>query len=246
MKQIKRLLALILALGILLALPACKKEEEPSLLEQAKQLIDELEYEKAYQLLYKQENLNEKEQALFRCFRYQPLKTDNGETVTNYEYDHRGNLLVKKETDRHGNTKTVEVNTYDENSNRLTRDYLDYNNKPVKEAYTYDKDGNRLTSEYTYSDGSWSKYSYTYDKDGNRLTSESTSSDGSWSKYSYTYDKDGNGLTSESTSSDGSWRKYSYTYDERGARTGYTYTSSDGTTTTVTQRLYYNPKFAEA
>lgn len=129
--------------------------------------------------------------------------------TTTYSYDTNGNLLTRREIRTEENETTSEMS-----------------------VATYDERGNCLSEETTLSDGTVVQYTYAYDEKDNlvKMTfyhlskDEQSEDEDDWESYSYentmTYDEKGNLVTDYCVWVDGSWLKrtytYTYEYDEEG------------------------------
>ncbi len=176
----KKILFTLLALTLLFSvsctkdtpedIPENKEETVLTPVEQAREYIDNEEFEKAYELLLTLEG-DEAEELLLR-FSYLPEKyievdyggitttttysydgngnivektvvSPSGERVTKYEYDEGGRLLSKVETHPSAHVEKV-VNTYDEKGNLLTyAEYVD-GRLDFKQEMRYDENSNLI------------------------------------------------------------------------------------------------------
>ena len=206
---------------------------------QAQKLIDQGDYQAAYEMLSEMKN-NKKAQALLQNFQYVLVKRESGYLISSnpayeevFTYNEHG-LLCKSVSE-----DTVFDYEYDQNKRLVKALY----NGSLNNEYEYDDKGNLIkhTSwlgkypqfgyEYAYDDQGRMirevvlrgnpdfnilelSYTteYTYDKDGNRTSRTWTYQNGSTTRTDYTYDKDGN-LIREKT---GEIIVVEYVYDKRG------------------------------
>lgn len=236
----KKVLALLLTVALLLSLTACgsKKAEEKKgedkttdenkptastaeLYEKAAALIEDGDYEEAYLLLkdVKDTKANEDLIALKNTLVWLPIEIVSSEPDDRlvYTYDDNGNL-VKVVRGEFLNA----TSTYDADGNCLTYECEGVDSYRL--TYTYDSAGN-LIKEW---DSRGSQSDYTYDANGNCLTKAKSPFYPNninriiqTNKTTYTYDTNGNCLTEVRTISvaDGEEQHeatYTYTYDANG------------------------------
>ena len=205
---------------------------------QAQKLIDQGDYEAAYEMLSEMKN-NKKAQALLQNFQYVLVKRESGYLISSnpayeevFTYNEHG-LLCKSVSE-----DTVFDYEYDQNKRLVKTLY----NGSLNNEYEYDDKGNLIkhTSwlgkypqfgyEYTYDDQGRMirevvlrgnpdfnilelSYTteYTYDKDGNMTSRTWTYQNGSTSRTNYVYDKDGNLIREETGAV-----VVEYVYDNKG------------------------------
>lgn len=176
-------------------------------LAKAQAAIKAKDYETAYSILYAIKNRNQAEEALFKCFAFQPIeKVDSDGDKTTYTYDANGYLI--KEKDGYAET----IYTYN-NGNLIKKKTND-----ASTTYTYNKNGDVLTENYTSNDNSmWEKIVNTYDASGKRTERIVTCN--FYIQYKMTYHYNKNGRITSATClylDEDATSPVTYTYDKNG------------------------------
>ena len=166
--------------------------------EEALELLEIGEYEKAYALLTSLGKYKDSEEYLSK-FYYVPTSGD-----------HKAD----------GGTASAEVTM---GSDSLpAKKVLNYFGEIFVYDYTYDTDGNLIKKIYTSSNGDKSIFDYAYDTNGNIIKEVYASfCEGSYESeevWDYTYDVSGNVIKKVHTGADNEKSIYDYTYDRLGDR----------------------------
>ena len=149
MKNLKKLLALLLALAVLLSMAACgssdsdgektsddaaseeeQKEEEKkesAAVAEAKALIEKGELQKAYDLLKVIKEPSKEEETMLKSFWYLPLEIKTNEIVQTFTYNKDGLPLTERRAYTDGSWWEEAVYTYDDKGNELTQIGTDSN-----------------------------------------------------------------------------------------------------------------------
>ena len=240
----------------------------PSIIIQAKEAIENGDYEKAYKLL--KESNSAEAKAMLKKFAFVPVtETLKNSYVVEYEYDTNGNCVKMVGTGSDGGRWVFEYE-YDKNDNCVKevqtysggfRNVMEYeydtNGNCVKMVrtdsdgdrrvfeYKYDKNDNCVKEVTTYSDGDRTvmEYEYEYDTNGNCVKKVATYSDGDRDVTEYEYDTNGNCIKEVTTDSDGDRTVWKCEYDEKGNCIKKVEIDSNGERTThaYTWKLQYYP-----
>lgn len=240
----KRLLCLLLLLSLFtLSLLSCG--EQASHYRQAKDLLEQGELAKAYNLLLSLGDYKDVEE-LLEHFYFVPTEgsstifSDWGQTPLPgceyvFTYNEKGLLT---QYDRAGNT-TVYV--YDE-QDRLLEERLTSKYHTHTTFYSYDERGNRISMVCVRTDEEWEVWyyeEYTYDEKGNLLTEAHFSKDPNAADlpvelpfrqelaYAYAYDREGRVIRKERTCEDDK-QVMEYRYDNAGRLLEERFTQNEG------------------
>ena len=214
----KKLMAMLLALVMILSLCACDKKNST-----------EEELETAYLLTEigaTQTDSEGKTHSMRGTVEYDDdynvigTKTyEDGKLSMEITYDKdMDKPLVEQEYDEDGKKADRTEYTYDANGNLLERSgsrSIDGETTTVKEVFTYDANGNQLT-EKSYSNGELEyEYTYTYTAFNKVATQIRRDSDGDETHSTYTYDEHENVISckTEYKYSDGNNHSYEETYE---------------------------------
>ena len=202
----KKLIAMMLALVMVLSLCACNKKDDGAAEEETETayLLTEIvmtttdEDGKAHTMKANPEYDDD-----YNIVGLKSYEDDKLATETTYDRDF-DKPLVWLEYDEDGKVTDRTEYTYDDKGNCLESNssYTDEDGKTstYKEVCTYDGDGNQLTRKY-YSNGElYSENTYTYTATGKVATETYIYSRGYESHYSYTYDEHDNLLKVEASS----------------------------------------------
>ena len=185
----KKLIALLVALVMLLTFAACGEATQPT--EEATQPTEEtvqlveveglLSEKGAYrEYTYSDHVLNDQGQVISR-----KVKGDSNRTDT-FEYDEQGRLIKNTRASYYG--EEIWTYTYDENG-LLVEEFQ--GDRTFKNTYTVDDQNRILTKTMVNTDGGYTMvYSYTYNEDGTVAT-ETQKSPNSTYVITFTYDNQG-------------------------------------------------------
>ena len=259
----KKLIAMLLALVMVLSLCACNKKDDGAAEEEketaylltevvmtstdddgkAHTMKANLEYDDDYNVIGLK-SYEDGELVYERTFNKdieKPLLDlgydEDGEVNdrTEYTYDDKGNLLECKGSYTYGGVTTTfrEVCTYDGNGNKLTEKSYRNGELDYEYTYTYTATGNVATEIYISSSGYKSHYTYSYDEHDNVVSVKE--------EYKHDGEVSSYELTYENTYENGKIVKHvsnlgtdTYTYNSAGKITEYSYTSSEGNTKRMT------------
>ncbi len=194
----KKLFITLLALTLLFSvsctkevpedIPENKEETVLTPIEQAREYINNEEFEKAYELLITLEG--DEAEELLSHFSFKPAYYKNISHVGDvfeqeYEYDGHGNLV--KQWDSEGNCSEYE---YDE-GDRRTKAVYKTNDKTQVLVWVWDENDNIIEHTLTKDGVLDSKSTFTYDEKGNCTSSHSESSNGYVSDWTAEYNENG-------------------------------------------------------
>lgn len=253
MENIKRLLTLLLAVGMLLSLAACgtgkavdnskgqtettaetnptespEEPREPS----PEALLGEGKLDEAYQLLTQKPDKSAEEELLRKCLRWMPVTVTFSDTTASYTYNEAG-LPVKYVTENaESDPKTEVTATYDDRGNMLTREMITYwsgQTQTSKNSYTYD-DRNRVLTERSENESYWEETAYTYDEQGYLIRESYNDSYNDKHEITYTYTEQGNLETKTCDYAKSNHGDYTqtYTYDASGNKIAEDYRETGG------------------
>ena len=241
MRDIKRLLALLLAVVIPLSFAACgaakadgnskgqtkttaetkttgspEEPRESITMKPAdpEELIGEGKLDEAYQLLIKKADRTAEEETLLKCLCWMPAAVTSSDTTASYTYNAAG-LPVKYVTQKaEADPKTEVTATYDERGNLLTREIATEWNGQIqrsKKSYTYD-DRNRVLTERSENEDYWEETAYTYDDQGYVIKESYNDFYNDKYEITYTYGEQGNLETKTCDYAQSDYNDYTYSY----------------------------------
>lgn len=226
----KKLIALILALTMILALTACGGNDDtnPGESTGTPNNTDPSNGETSQPTAPKTET-----KWLLQTETYVYEDASMGTITSYFTYDELGNPLTAKQE---MSDMTVEmIFNYDENGNNISMTTTQ-GDIAMNYIYTLDENGNRIKTELYQNDELFQSISATYDENGNMLTQKISSSMETLSEY--TYDESGN-LLLYTISCDGTLMSTTtLEYDDQGRQIGLTTVDSDGNVTNLMEVTY--------